>query len=143
MNRLRDTLIRWSPYMLSIFRIVIAVVFIEHGTQKLLGVPPLPPGMPHITLLSLAWVSGILELIGGFLLIIGLFVRPAAFILSGEMAVAYFMVHAPNNFYPVVNKGEIAVVYCFAFFYLAVAGGGPWSIGYHASQEKNPVKSLE
>jgi len=123
----------WSPYFLSVLRIVSALLFVEHGTSKILGVPPMamhaPSGPPPPELMAiLGQASGWIELIGGALLAIGLFSRCAAFILSGEMAVAYFMVHAPNGFFPMINKGEIAVLYCFVFLYLAVAGGGPWSI---------------
>ena len=118
---------RWSPQLLSIFRIMFGLLFLEHGTSKLLGFPhtdmfgpgPLPP-----VLLA----SGILELVGGALLAVGLFSRITAFILSGEMAVAYFMVHAPQGFFPLLNKGEGAILYCFAFLYLAAAGPGPISV---------------
>jgi putative oxidoreductase len=114
-------------YMLSILRMMAALLFLEHGTSKLLAFPPDP--MSHQpALASLAGFSGILELVGGVLLLLGLFSRVVAFILSGEMAVAYFMVHAPKNFYPIVNHGEIAVLYCFVFLYFAVAGGGAWSL---------------
>ena len=123
----------WSPYLLSILRIMSALLFVEHGTSKLLGFPPsqmhAPSGPPPPELMSLLMqASGPIELVGGILLAIGLFSRFSAFILSGEMAVAYFTVHAPNGFFPMVNKGEIAVLYCFVFLYLAVAGGGPLSI---------------
>jgi putative oxidoreductase len=113
--------------LLSVLRIMSALLFVEHGTSKVLGFPPSPmPG--HFELLTLAGFSGVLELVGGALLFLGLFTRITAFILSGEMAVAYFMVHAPKDFFPLVNKGELAVLYCFVFLYLAAAGGGPWSI---------------
>ena len=116
-----------SPQLLSILRIMSALLFLEHGTSKLLGVPPSPmPG--HFELFSMVGFSGVLEFVGGILLAIGLFTRITAFILSGEMAVAYFMAHAPHDFFPMVNKGEIAVLYCFVFLYLAAAGGGPWSL---------------
>ena len=123
----------WSPYLLSVLRIVSALLFVEHGTSKLLGFPPspmhAPSGPPPPEFMAfLRHASGPIELIGGILLVIGLFSRFSAFILSGEMAVAYFTAHAPNGFFPMVNKGEIAVLYCFVFLYLAVAGGGPWSI---------------
>jgi putative oxidoreductase len=119
---------KFSPvYLLSILRIVAALLFLEHGTSKLLAFPPDP--MAHQpALASLPGFAGILELVGGALLVLGLFTRVTAFILSGEMAVAYFMVHAPKNFYPIVNHGELAVLYCFIFLYLAVAGGGPISL---------------
>lgn len=114
---------RWAPLLLSVLRIVTALLFLEHGTSKLLNYPP----GHHVTLLSLPGFSGLLELIGGALLLLGLFTRVTAFILSGEMAVAYFMVHAHKSFFPLVNNGEIAVLYCFVFLYLAAAGGGPCS----------------
>ena|SRR5260221_96957 len=117
----------WSSAFLSILRIASALLFLEHGTSKILGIPPshLGGGAP---LLSLGGFSGLLELVGGVLLLTGLFTRIVAFILSGEMAVAYFMVHAPKNFYPMINGGELAALYCFVFLYLAVAGGGPLSL---------------
>ena len=119
-----------TPYLLSVLRIMAALLFLEHGTSKLLGIPP--SGTPwafHAD--SLASWSGIIEFVGGILLTLGLFTRFSAFILSGEMAFAYFMVHAPKGFYPMANGGnggELAVLYCFVFLYLAAAGGGPWSI---------------
>jgi putative oxidoreductase len=117
----------WSPYLLSVLRIMTGLLFVEHGASKILGYPPSPKPMPF-ELFTLAGLSGVLELVGGTLIALGLFTRIAAFILSGEMAVAYFMVHAPGGFFPMVNKGELAVLYCFVFLYLSVAGGGPWSI---------------
>jgi putative oxidoreductase len=124
----------WSPQLLSVLRIMSGLLFLEHGTSKLLGFPPSPmPGPFH--LFSMVGFSGVLEFVGGILLAIGLFTRITAFILSGEMAVAYFMVHwalfgpnGPHSFFPLVNRGELAVVYCFVFLYLAAAGGGPWSL---------------
>jgi putative oxidoreductase len=117
----------WSPYLQSVLRIMSGLLFLEHGSSKLLGFPPSAmPGPVH--LFSMVGFSGILELVGGILLAIGLFTRVTAFILSGEMAVAYFMVHFPQGFLPLVNKGELAVLYCFVFLYLAAAGGGPWSL---------------
>jgi putative oxidoreductase len=120
--------VKFSPvYLLSFLRIMSALLFLEHGTSKLLDFPP-DPAAHHVALASLAGFSGVLELVGGALLAAGLFTRVTAFILSGEMAVAYFMVHAPKSFYPIINHGEIAVLYCFVFLYLAVAGGGPISL---------------
>jgi len=117
----------WSPRLLSILRVVTAFVFMEHGTQKLLGLPPSPQPMPsHLPPLLL--VAGILEAFGGLLILFGLLTRPVALILAGEMAVAYFMVHARHSFWPLVNRGESAVLYCFIFLFLAAAGGGAWSI---------------
>jgi len=122
---------QWSPRLLSVLRIMAALLFLEHGTSKLLGFPPTPPpptGAHPFELFSMFGFSGILELVGGILLVIGLFTRITAFILSGEMAVAYFMAHAHNGFFPILNKGELAALYCFVFLYFAVAGGGPWSL---------------
>ena len=116
----------WSPRMLSILRIIAAFLFMAHGSQKLFGIP-IPANAP-LELFSLLGLAGVLEFIGGLLLLVGLFTRPVAFILSGQMAVAYFMVFASKGFLPLVNKGELAVVFCFLFLYLSVAGGGAWSI---------------
>ena len=122
----------WSPRILSIFRIVFGLLFMLHGTQKLLNYPPGPPEMGFpFPLFTLPGIAGALELVGGLLILLGLFTRPAAFIASGEMAVAYFMGHfKPDAFWPLQNGGELAVLYCFAFLYLAVAGGGRWSLDY-------------
>jgi putative oxidoreductase len=118
---------RLRPSVLSILRIVIGVMFLAHGLVKLFGFPEgaLPGQMP---LASLAGVAAVMEVIGGFLITIGLLTRPVAFLLSGEMAFAYFLGHAPQGFYPLLNGGEPAILYCFVFLYLAVAGGGRWSV---------------
>ena len=128
-----DTLDRWSPYMLGLLRIVTALIFIEHGTQKLLGFPP--GANPQPPLFSLFGFAGLLELVGGLLILLGLFTRPIAFILAGEMAFAYFMGHAFNpdtnptgSLIPVVNRGELAVAYCFSYLYIAAKGSGIWSV---------------
>jgi putative oxidoreductase len=121
------TLAGWTPRALSVLRIVTGLMIIEHGMGKLLGWPALP-AYANVKPLSLVGTAGFIELIGGALLILGLFTRPAAFILSGEMAVAYFMVHAPRSFYPLVNGGTLAIIYCFACLYLSSAGAGPWSL---------------
>jgi putative oxidoreductase len=112
---------------LSVLRIVTAFLFMAHGSAKILHVPH-QPQYDDIALFSLTGIGGLLELIGGFLILVGLFTRPVAVILSGEMAVAYFMFHAPEAFLPLLNQGESAVLYCFAFLYLAFAGPGPWSV---------------
>jgi putative oxidoreductase len=115
----------WAPHLLSVLRIITGFLFMEHGTMKLFG---FPAPMGDIPLLSLMGLAGSLEVVGGFLILIGLFTRPIAFILSGEMAFAYFMAHAPQGFWPALNHGEPAVLYCFIFLYLAAAGGGSWSV---------------
>ena len=116
----------WEQRLLSVLRIVVALLFMEHGTQKLLGFPPSPN--PGPALASLYGVQGLLELVGGALLLIGLFTRVVAFILSGDMAVAYFMAHFPKNFFPILNGGDAAILYCFVFLFIAAAGAGPWSV---------------
>jgi putative oxidoreductase len=117
----------WQPQLLSIFRIMFALLFIEHATAKLFGFPHVAM-FDGLKITSLFGIGGIIELVGGLLVLVGLFTPAAAFILSGEMAVAYFMVHAPQGFFPLLNMGEGAILYCFAFLYLAAAGAGPWSV---------------
>ncbi|HEY6088796.1 MAG TPA: DoxX family protein [Gemmatimonadaceae bacterium] len=114
--------------MLSILRIVAGGVFITFGTMKVFNYPPLPQGMPPIPLISEAGFAGVLEIVCGPLITLGLFTRPVAFILSGEMAVAYFQGHFPQSFWPSVNMGTPAILYCFVFLYLVFAGAGPWSL---------------
>lgn len=120
----------WAPRLLSILRIVTALLLMEHGTQKLFAFPLAPAnGLPAMG--SLLWVAAVLELGGGLLLLLGLLTRPVAFILSGEMAVAYFMAHAPRGFFPLStngNGGELAIVYCFVFLFMVAAGAGVWSL---------------
>jgi len=116
----------WAPRVLSIARVVAALIFMEHGMQKLLGFPP--SQNPGPALFSLYGLAGSLEIVGGILLVFGLFTRPVAFILSGEMAFAYWMSHAPRAMYPILNGGDAAILYCFFFLYLAFAGGGAWSL---------------
>jgi len=120
----------WANRMLSVLRIVVALNFITHGTSKLFHYPPFPPGTPPMTIpvMSLPGIAGILETVGGTLLLLGLFTRPVAFLHSGEMAIAYFMVHFKNAFWPMTNMGEAAVLYCFIWLYFAFAGGGEWSL---------------
>jgi putative oxidoreductase len=117
----------WTPRLLSVLRIITGFLLMAHGAQKLFGFLA-PPGMASAPMFSLMWVAGVLEFFGGLLFLIGLFTRPVAFILSGLMAVAYFMVHAPGGFWPMQNKGELAVLYCFVFLFFAAAGGGEWAV---------------
>jgi putative oxidoreductase len=115
----------YRPYMLSILRIVVGLLFLQHGTAKMFNFPP-QGDMPAFP--KPEWFAGRIELVGSALLILGLFTRPAAFILSGEMAFAYFMSHRPRGFFPLLNGGEAAVLFCFVFLYLVFAGGGPLSL---------------
>src|SRR3954463_16601909 len=123
MSNLDSSLAGWTPRLLSVLRIVTGFLLIAHGAQKLFGFLA-PPGMPAATMGSLMWVEGVLEFFGGLLFLIGLFTRPVAFILAGLRAVAYFMAHAPGGFWPLQNKGELAVLYRFVFLFFAAAGGG-------------------
>ena len=135
-----SVLTTWSPRVLSIFRIIIGLLFLEHGTSKYLSLPVSP--MTGVNPLSLSGINGVIELVGGVLIVLGLFTRPVAFILSGDMAVAYFIAHAPRGFFPLLNGGELAIVYCFAFLYLAAAGGGEWSIDHlRAGSEASRARS--
>jgi putative oxidoreductase len=119
----------WAPYLLSVLRIVAACLFMLVGTAKLLAFPAaVMPGGGTAPVTSLPGIAGVLELVGGALLILGLFTRPVAFILSGEMAIAYFIGHAGGGFWPILNGGTDAVLYCFLWLYLSAAGPGPWSI---------------
>ncbi len=118
---------RYTPYALAVLRIVTALIFMAHGTQKLFGFPAPPQGgLPPA--FSLFWIGAELELGGGLLILFGLFTRPTAFLLSGEMAVAYWMFHAPRNFYPLLNGGDAAILYCFVFLLLVFTGAGAMSI---------------
>jgi putative oxidoreductase len=122
-----EALDRYSPYALAALRIVTALIFIEHGTQKLFGWPAPPQsGLPAV--MSLSWIGGVLEAVGGLFILIGLFTRPVAFVLAGEMAVAYWMFHAPRSFFPVLNGGDAAILYCFVFLLLVFTGPGAWSL---------------
>lgn len=134
----------WTPRAQSIMRIILGFLLLAHGTQKLFEFPA-PAAGGAVAPLSLMGIAGILELVGGVLLILGLFTRPVAFVLSGLMAVAYFMAHAPQGFWPLLNKGETAVLYCFAFFFLAFAGGGAWSLDalLHRSSRFNASRLIQ
>lgn len=117
---------RYAPQTLSLLRIIAALLLLLHGTSKLIDFPPLPMALPQSG--DLLLIGAILELAGGILLLVGLFSRPVAFVLSGEMAVAYWMFHAPSSTFPSVNMGESAILFCFIFLLIAAAGAGPWSL---------------
>ena len=127
--------IAWEPRMLSILRIMVGLLYTQHGLSKIFNFPPAANPRPYVLMTLVPGLAGLLELIGGVLVTVGLFTRIAAFIVSGEMAIAYFMAHAPRGFFPYVNGGELAVMYCFVFLYLAFAGPGPWSLD-HRLREK-------
>ena len=125
----------WSPRVLSILRIMVGLLFLEHGMSKYLGLPVSP--ITGVAPLSLSGINGVIELVGGVLIVLGLFTRPVAFILAG-VAIAYFIAHAPRGFFPLLNAGEMAIIYCFVFLYLAVAGGGEWSVDHLRAASKAP-----
>ena len=130
----------WAPYLLSLLRFILGLQFVEMGSAKLFAFPgAVIPGGGTVPLASLGGVGSVLEFVGGLLLLLGLFTRPAAFILSGEMAFAYFIGHAPNGLWPVLNGGGPAIYYCFTFLFLSAAGGGPWSVD--ARMKRNPGSS--
>ena len=135
MSKLEAALLPWAPRILSLLRVMAAVLFFEHGLQKLLGFPPSDRPMPS-PLPPMLLTAGLLEFVGGILLAIGLFTRPVAFVLSGLMAAAYFIGHAPRGFFPILNRGELAIVYCFVFFYFFFAGGGAWSVDALLARKK-------
>jgi putative oxidoreductase len=128
---------RYTPYALAALRIVAALIFMEHGTQKLFGFPAPPEhGLPAAG--TLLWLGAWIEMVGGLLLLAGLFTRPVAFITSGEMAVAYWMFHAPSNPYPALNGGDAAILYCFVFLLFVFAGPGAWSLDRVVSGRRQP-----
>ena len=128
---------RWSPRMLSVLRIISAFLFTQHGVSKLFGLlSPAQAATPP--LFSLIGLAGVLEFFGGLLLLFGLFTRPVAFVLSGQMAVAYFMAHAPKGFWPILNHGDLAAQWSFLFLYLSVAGGGAWSLDRLLRRDQRP-----
>ena len=119
----------WSPELLSVLRLIVAFLFIQHGTAKWFAFPgAVLPGGGVVPVGSLFWFASLIETIGGTLLLLGLFTRPVAFILAGEMAAAYFIQHAGRGFWPLLNQGEPAVFFCFSFLYFSAAGAGPWSL---------------
>ena len=118
----------WAPRILSVLRIITGLLFVEHGTMKFFNFPPSDMFEGGVELVSLMGLAGLLELVGGALIALGLLTRPVAFILSGEMAAAYFMAHAPSSFFPTINQGEAAILFSFVFLYFVFAGPGPWSV---------------
>ena len=138
----RNIVVKWStwgPYLQSVLRIVAALPFILSGTMKLFAFPAgIPPNGGTVPLMSQLGLGGVLEVFGGGLLLLGLFNRPVAFILSGEMAVAYFQFHFPHGFWPTVNQGIPAILYCFLWLYLSAAGPGPWSLDARRPRRTSP-----
>lgn len=128
----------WAPRLVGLLRLATALVLIQHGTQKYFSFPSAPPWGP-VKLGTMFGVAGLLELIGGGLLLFGLFTRPTAFVLSGMMAVAYFTVHFPKGFYPIDTGGDLAVVYCFCFLYLSAVDPGPWSLDALVRRRSGPA----
>jgi len=126
----------WPSRMLSVLRIVTGAVFITFGTMKLFNIPPMPPDQPPLELLSMTGIAGILEVFGGAAFTLGLFTRPIAFVLSGEMAAAYFIGHFPMGFWPSQNMGTAAILYCFIFLYFVFSGAGMWSIDAMISRSR-------
>jgi putative oxidoreductase len=124
---MNETLVAYTPRALSVLRIITGLLIIQHGMGKLLGFPALP-AYANVQLMSLSGAAGVIELIGGALLILGLWTQPVAFILAGEMAFAYFIGHFPKGFHPLINGGTLAALYCFTCLYLSTAGAGPWSL---------------
>ena len=122
-----EALAAWSPRALSLLRIITGLMIVQHGMGKIIGFPAFP-GYANVQPMSLVGAAGFIELIGGALLILGLFTRPVAFVLAGEMAFAYFIGHFPKGFLPLINGGTLAILYCFTCLYLSTAGAGPWSI---------------
>jgi putative oxidoreductase len=120
----------WEPRLLSVLRIVTAFLYMPHGTQKLFAFPSGmgPDGTGTVNMGTIFGAAGIIETVGGALLLVGLFIQPVAFLVAGEMAVTYFKFHNPRDFWPLLNQGEIVVMFCFAWLYISAAGGGPWSV---------------
>jgi putative oxidoreductase len=123
-----DQRLRWEPRMRGILRIIVGLLYLEHGANKIFNFPARPNHQAYHLFTLVPGLAGLLEVVGGILIVLGLFTRPVAFILSGEMAFAYFMAHAPHSFFPLQNNGESAILYCFIFLYFFVVGSGAWSI---------------
>ena len=124
----------YTAQLLSVFRIMSGLLFLQHGTTKYLSIPVTK--MSGVAPLSIGGAAGLIELVGGILIVIGLFTRPVAFILSGTMAVAYFYAHFPQGFFPILNGGELSALYCFVFLFVAAAGGGAWSVDQLRTRNK-------
>ena len=131
----------WEPRVLSILRIVVGLLFMQHGLNKIFDYPPTPNHAAYHLFTLVPGLAGLLESVGGLLIVLGLFTRPVAFLLSGEMALAYFMVHAKLGFFPLLNRGGLAVLFCFVFLYLFVAGGGAWSLDRLRASEPAELRS--
>jgi putative oxidoreductase len=133
----------WAPQLLSVLRIVVAFLYFQVGSAKWFAFPAaIMPGGGVAPVGSLVWFAGVIEVVGGTLFLLGLFTRPVAFILSGEMAFAYFIGHAGNGFWPVLNQGAPAVFYCFTFLYYSAAGAGPWSLDALLARRRGTVPVL-
>lgn len=128
----------WNSRILSVLRVVVAALFIEHGLQKLFGIPAGTTPRPPVALMSQMGLAGVLETFGGLAILLGLFTRPIAFLLCGEMAVAYFQAHFPRSFYPIINGGEVVVLFCFIFLYFVFVGAGVWSIDAMIARSRRP-----
>lgn len=129
---------RWTPHALGLLRIVTALLFLEHGTGKILGFPHSTMAFPPAW--SLFWVAGMLETFGSLLLLVGLFTRPVAFLLAGEMAIAYWMIHAPQSVFPIINRGETAILFCFIFLLYVATGPGKWSVDEMLARRRSPIE---
>jgi putative oxidoreductase len=134
-----QSLERYTPWALAVLRIVAALIFMEHGTQKLFGFPPPAQGAGPPAF-SFLWIGGVMELVGGLALLVGFLTRPVAFLLAGEMAVAYWMFHAPRSLFPVLNGGDAAILYCFVFLLFVFTGPGAWSIDGARTETVRPKR---
>jgi putative oxidoreductase len=134
--------LRWEPRLLSVVRIILGLLFLEHGLAKIADFPHQPTHHPYVLLTLVPGAQGIIEVAGGALLTLGLFTRPVAFILAGDMAAAYFIAHAPRGFFPLLNGGELAIVYCFVFLYFWLAGGGVWSLDWLFAPRQAHVSAI-